>query len=90
MLETGTSSAYIVTVVLGENGKELLEELNKLVGHFLELLDEAVGVDVTVSGTDGIVDKEKVGKLMPRAVVPHESFGVLDSVWPDFHQRAVF
>lgn len=57
--------AYIILFVLGEEGEPFLKERDKLVGHFIELSNVRIGVDIAEPSADGVVDKEQVRKLMP-------------------------
>lgn len=75
--------------VLGEHAKELLEEGHELLGHGIELMDVAVGVDIAEASTNGVVDEEEVGELVPGPLVGHELAVFDNSIRADLHESAV-
>lgn len=82
-------NTHIVTLILGEQLKELVQEDDELVGHGGKLVDVAVGIDIAEPGSDWVVHKEQVREFVPRAIVQFESFWVLDSVGSNLHERTV-
>lgn len=72
-----------------EHREPLLEENYKLICHFVELGDIAVGVDVTEAGANRVVDEEEVGELVPRAVVVLEMVPILQPVRSNLHHGTV-
>ena len=80
---------YIILFVLGEDGEPFLEESDELLGHFVELGNIRIGINIAEPGTDGVVNKEQVRKLMPRSIVHCQSLVVFQAVWPDLHQAAI-
>lgn len=81
---------YVVMLVLGEHGEPLPEELDKLLGHLVELVQVCIGVDITETGSNGVVDEEQVRELVPGAVIVGEGVLILDSVGANLHQGTVF
>jgi hypothetical protein len=75
--------------ILGEQREPLGQERNELVRHLLQLGDEGVGRDVAVARADGVVDKQQVRKLVPRAVDHLQLAALADAVRANLHQRAV-
>lgn len=71
-----------------EQGEELFKKLNELVGHFVEFMNEAIGIHKAEASSNWIIDKEKVGKLVPGAIVEDQVL-VLDSIGANLHHRAV-
>lgn len=60
-----------------------------MLGHGVELVQVAVGVNVAEAGAGGVVDKEQVGKLVPGAIVDLELVALADAVGPNLHEGAV-
>jgi len=87
--QLGEVETHIIMLILGEQGKPLLQEYDELVGHLIQLAKVAVGVDVAETGADGIVDKHDVGKLVPRAIIVDKRVLVFQSIGTNFHQGAV-
>lgn len=86
---TGGQGTCIVKCVFWENLKPLLKKLDKLLGHFLEFRHVAVCVDIAEACTHRVVNKQQVGKFVPRAVVVDEVLLVVYSVGANLHQCAV-
>ena len=80
----------VVMFVLGKERKEFDKEDYELVGHLAELGDIGIRVDVGESSADRLVNKKKVGELIPRTVVVTQGAVVFDTVRSDFHQRSIF
>lgn len=81
--------AYIIIFILREQGEELFEEDDHVVGHLVEFAEVAVRVDVAEASAYRLVYEEQVGKLVPRAVVVLQVATLADSVGADLHQGAV-
>jgi hypothetical protein len=83
-------ATHIVMLVFRKQGKELVQELDKLVCHLVQLVDIAVCVDEAEASTDRIVDEKKVRKFVPGAVIVDEVAVVEQAIWSNLHQRAIF
>lgn len=57
--------------------------------HFIQLVKIAVRIGVAEAGTDGLINKEQVGELIPRALIIFQRVIVLESVWTNLHQSTV-
>lgn len=84
------SDTHVILVIVRKQFEELLQEDDELLGHGLEFVNETVGVDIAEAGAHGVVDKEEVCKLVPCSVVQGQCTIVLNAVWPNLHQCAVF
>ena len=85
----GGRLTYIIVLVLGKDGKVLLQESHKLLGHLGQLGNVAVGADVAEAGADGVIDEEEIRKLAPGAIVVGEGHVAVDAVGANLHQCAV-
>lgn len=80
---------YVVSLILGEHVKELVQEDHKMGRHFIQLVQVAIGVGITESSADRLINKEQVGELIPRTLVVFQCLFVLESVGANLHQRAI-
>ena len=80
---------YIIMLVLGEQSEPPLQESDKVGRHIGQLVDVCVGVDITEASTDGVVDKQDIGELVPGTIVVYQSVLVLQPVGANFHQCAI-
>ncbi|KAI6752747.1 hypothetical protein HG530_013499 [Fusarium avenaceum] len=81
---------YIVVVVLWEEGKPLLKEVNELVGHLLQLVYVLVSINGTVTGADRVVNEKEIGEFVPGAIVVDQVILILQSIGADFHHGTIF
>jgi hypothetical protein len=73
---------------MGEQSKPLFEESDKLIGHIVELMEIAIGIDVAETGANRVVHEQQIRELVPGSIVQDQLLS-LHSVGSDFHQRAV-
>lgn len=76
-------------LILREERKPFFEEGDKLVGHFIQLRDVLVGVDVTETSANRIIDEQKIGKLVPRSIVVFEIVLIFQAIGSDLHQGTI-
>lgn len=60
---------YIIVLVFREEIVPFFEEGNELARHIIEVLYEAVGIDITVSSSHGVIDEKQIRKFIPAAIV---------------------
>ena len=84
------NSTHVIAVVLREEVKPLLEEDDELVGHLLKLVNVVVGIDGAEARADGVVNEQKIGELVPGAIVVHQMVLILQAIRTDFHHGAIF
>jgi hypothetical protein len=85
----GRAGTNIISFVLREDFKELLQKHHEGIRHLIELVEIAIRVGVAESCADRLVHEEQVRKLVPRAVVVAQCLVILEPVGAHLHQGAV-
>jgi hypothetical protein len=75
--------------ILREEREPLLQEYNKLICHFWQIMYVAIPIRITEARAYWIVDKHDICKFVPRSIIIFEMFLVLQPIWANFHQGSI-
>ena len=76
--------------VLREECEKPLQEDDKLARHFLQFVKVTVGVDIAEACSHGVIDKQDVCKLVPRALIVCQLSSFSHAIRSNLHERTIF